>query len=476
MAEAAINGGYNVTSGKHFLKWWKQHLWECLPVAWRNRALRSSRPAMVSISDGLVWPARGDLAKPVPIASSPLMSGGASGGSKPVTLVIGERNGFRREVALPLAVEDRLGQVLAYELDRLTPLRPDDLYYDFQLTRRDNTKGLCVVEVLAAPKARVNAMIAAAEEKGVKIERLLLSASDVDNGINLMKSVRQGDDAKASNAWLTPALLLLCAALIAAIVAYPIFKKRQYVIAMLPIESAARAEAETATVLQRQLDKQVGDYNLLLKRKHASPIAVQVLEDLGKRLPDDTWAQTFEIKPMPNSKAREVIVQGETGSGAKLLQLVQESPLLKDPVLKAAMTRVAPNAERFHFAGELIAVEPPGGLALTDANTLINLPMQVTPSGAAGAPTSPTSPLTAGAGVAAGVTTAKPTPPGDAGKSMVDTTKSTTSGVASTSSPGGAVAPSTTSAAPATTQPTAAEKKVPSPPAATGVVSPEKRQ
>ena len=32
---------------------------------------------------------------------------------------------------------------------------------------------------------------------------------------------------------------------------------------------------------------------------------------------------------------------GETGSGGKLLQIVQESPLIKDPAFKATMTRVA---------------------------------------------------------------------------------------------------------------------------------------
>jgi hypothetical protein len=186
---------------------------------------------------------------------------------------------------------------------------------------------------------------------------------------------------------------------------YPIFKKRQQVIALMPIESSARTDAEAASIVQRQLDKLVTEYNHLLKRKHASPIAVQVLEDMGKRLPDDTWAQTFEIKPVANAPTgqhpREVIVQGETGSGGKLLQLVQESTLLKDPVLKAAMTRVSPTAERFHFAGELVAVAAPPGLVLSDSTTLLGTPMQVTPNSAAGAPATATPSAVSGAPSAA---------------------------------------------------------------------------
>jgi general secretion pathway protein L len=420
MAEAGMNpstvaantsDGFNVASGAQFLAWWRQHLWECVPNALRQRASRAARPAMVSIADGLAWPARSELQQSVALSGSPLLNGDRSS-PKSLALVVGERNGFRRDVALPLTVEPRLAQVLAYELDRLTPLKPGDLYFDFRVKRRDNANGLCIVEVVAAPKARVNPMIAEIESRGGKVDRLLLAASDADGGVDLMRASRKVGETVIKNARLTPLLLIVCAALAASMVAYPIFKKRQHVIALQPTESSARAEAETATVIQRQLEKQVSDYNFLLKRKHSLPIVVQVLEDVGKRLPDDTWAQSFEIKPQPNTKTREVIVQGETGSGAKLLQLVQESPLLKDPTLKAAMTRVAPTAERFHFAGELIAAGPPGGLSLSDVSTPMSLPMSVAPNAAAGSPASaaptPNSPLKAAINADAAAKTAGP--------------------------------------------------------------------
>ena len=117
---------------------------------------------------------------------------------------------------------------------------------------------------------------------------------------------------------------------------------------------------------------------------------VQLLDDLSKRLPDDTWAQSIEIRTIPTQKTKEVVLQGETGSGGKILQIVQESPLIKDPAFKATMTRVAPNAERFHIAGEIIAAELPKALLLTDATAVITVP--VSPSAPAGAPTAAKAP------------------------------------------------------------------------------------
>jgi general secretion pathway protein L len=375
-ATTVVNDGYNVATFAQFLRWWKTHLWECVPEGLRASARKNARPMMISLADDAIWPERSDLAKPLRISKTTFLSGDASK-TKPVALVVGEAHGLRRKVELPLAVEERLSQVLAYELDRLTPLRADELYYDFRLLSRNVARGTCIVELIAAPKKRVNEMIALANTKGAEVTRLVLSASDIDDGVDLLRATSKDESKQDNKRWITPALLALCGVLVVALVAYPLFKKRQYVIAMMPIEASARADAEAASVVQRQLERQLTEYNHLLKRKHASPIAVQVLEDLG--------------------------------SGGKLLQLVQESTMLKDPVLKAAMTRVSPNAERFHFAGELVSVAPPPGLSLADSSAVLGTPMQVVPNSVgAAAATRSSSPTAAPSAVTSSTATPSP--------------------------------------------------------------------
>ncbi len=386
MAEASLNRPSFQQSVGHIASWWRQQLWECVPAAWRARLTQSRRPAMLSLADDRFWAAGAPLDQHKPFAHSAMAQSGGD-----VALVIGESNGFRREVELPLAVEDKLAQVLSYELDRLTPLRASELYYDFRVKNRDTGSGMCTVELAAVPRARVAPLLEAAGKKSLTISRLLLAPADVDTGIDLLAHTSERNaQATSRSGWVNLALAGLCGLLIAALIALPLWQKRQYVIELQPIETAQKAEAEAASVLQKQLEKQVNDYNLPLSRKHGSPLVVQVLEDLTKRLPDDTWAQTLEIKTIPNQKSREVIVQGETGSGGKILQIVQESPLLKDPAFKATMTRVAPTAERFHIAGELVAAAAPKQLLLSDVNTLMTVPM--TPAAPAGAPTIAKSP------------------------------------------------------------------------------------
>ena len=376
-------------SFEHFLSWWQQQLKECVPVALRNRMAQARRPALWSPSDDRVWLAAGLLNESKPFLSSALAQRGGS-----AAVVIGEANGFRRELEMPLAVQDRLQQVLGYELDRLTPLKASELYYDFRVKQKNLSAGTCTVELAAAPRMRVDPMLAEAKRRNLVVTRMFLSPSDVDTPLNLLKTAQTlADDSNKPRGWITPALLGLCAALVIMLVALPLWQMRQYILALQPIEATAKTDAEVASAVQQQLEKQISEYNLPLARKYSGPLVVQLLDDLSKRLPDDTWAQSIEIRTIPTQKTKEVVLQGETGSGGKILQIVQESPLIKDPAFKATMTRVAPNAERFHIAAEIVAAEMPKSLLLTDATAVITVP--VSPAAPAGAPTAAKAPALA---------------------------------------------------------------------------------
>ena len=437
MAEMHATPSSAAQSFSHFLSWWQQQLKECVPLGLRNKLAQARRPAMWSPADDRVWSAAEGLTQSNPFLNSALAQRGGA-----AALVIGESNGFRRELEMPLAVQDRLQQVLGYELDRLTPLRPSELYYDFRVRQRNLSAGTCTVELAAAPRMRVDPMLEEAKRRNINVTRMLLAPSDVDTPLDLLKTAQaSADESNKSRGWITPALIGLCAALAIMLVALPLWQMRQHILALQPIEAAAKTDAQIASVVQQQLEKQIGEYNLPLARKHGAPLMMQLLDDLSKRLPDDTWAQSVEIRSVPNQKGKEVVLQGETGSGGKILQIVQESPLIKDPAFKATMTRVAPNAERFHIAGEIVVAELPKALLLSEATAVITVP--VSPTAPAGAPATAKSPAVVPAPVTTAAPTASTTPsaapgttPADAArKSAAQPTTSTAAPVAPPGAP-----------------------------------------
>ena len=58
-----------------------------------------------------------------------------------------------RRVTMPAATEENLRQVLGFEMDRLTPLRADEVYFDYRVVSRDAAAGQIAVQ-LAVARAR----------------------------------------------------------------------------------------------------------------------------------------------------------------------------------------------------------------------------------------------------------------------------------------------------------------------------------
>ena len=76
---------------------------------------------------------------------------------------------LRKQLVLPAAVEENLKDALAYDLDRHTPFRPDQLYFDAVVTARDQVKKLVHVDWAAALKSAVDTACRHAESWGAQV-------------------------------------------------------------------------------------------------------------------------------------------------------------------------------------------------------------------------------------------------------------------------------------------------------------------
>src|SRR5439155_7219786 len=120
--------------------------------------------------------------------------------------------------------------------------------------------------------------------------------------------------------WL-PIALLVGVALVAVVL--PVWQKREYAIALNDVASQAFAQAAVSESLRTQLDRQVGDYNFALERKYTYPSTVQILDDVTRLLPDDTWLTQLEIKTNGRGKEaqRDLLIRGESANAGRLRPL-----------------------------------------------------------------------------------------------------------------------------------------------------------
>ena len=76
-------------------------------------------------------------------------------------MVIGlsPRDVLRKKIVLPAAVEENFLQALGYDLDRHTPFKADELYYDATVVDRTPARGTITVDLAAARRAVVDPLL-----------------------------------------------------------------------------------------------------------------------------------------------------------------------------------------------------------------------------------------------------------------------------------------------------------------------------
>jgi general secretion pathway protein L len=89
----------------------------------------------------------------------------------------------------------------------------------------------------------------------------------------------------------------------------------------------------------------------VLEKRQKTPAVIQVLEELTRVLPDDTWVQTLDIK------GKELQIQGETASSVRLIGLFEQSSVFKDSSFRSPLTKgQVSGTERYQLA---LQIRPP---------------------------------------------------------------------------------------------------------------------
>ncbi len=291
-----------------------------------------------------------------------------------------------RRTTLPAATEENLAQVLAFEMDRLSPFQADEVYFDQRVVSRDAGNGQVVVELAIARREVVDARVRELRDLGVSVQGVALrdDAKRAAAPFDLLPSEQRGEretsrERLVRNALIGAVLLLFAAALI-----FPVWKKRDAVIQMLPVVERARQEAQATDAVVRDLERQAADYNYLLARKYALYPAAAYVEELSRLLPDHTWLQQLDLKT--SGKNKEVVITGETASSSKLIELLEQSKMLQNAAPRGPTSRGStPGTERFMIGAELRARTPPEAQPLAAAAKGASAPV-VVPQGANAVP------------------------------------------------------------------------------------------
>jgi general secretion pathway protein L len=326
-----------------FWRWWRFELVQLLPMRFRSKIQQRKllpavefdgetisiwRPSMEYGRVARVQHEKIDLGDGAPETRFGIAQSTFARLGSPVALSLPSVKILRRTLTLPDALEENLKQALAYDLDRHTPFRAEDLYFDARVVEYHRDHGEMTVELAALPRKTVDKAMQTLRDMGADIEAVLADPpQNVDSEFNLLPGNDKAKKISSRQYGMIAGVSCLLLLLLAAAIALPIWQKRDYAKKVGRQADQVREQAQEVEHLRNTLDQIVADYDFVLERKEAYPTVTEMLERVTHTMPDDTWLNQMEIKNVTgnNETQRQLFIRGESENASQLVALLEES-------------------------------------------------------------------------------------------------------------------------------------------------------
>ncbi|MGE8279008.1 MAG: PilN domain-containing protein [Stenotrophomonas sp.] len=337
-----------------FWTWWQRALLSCLPASWRTLLGYSDArvvlaPAGDQIAMGIVQAGQFQFLKTLPAALTPAELESALPARwlrLPRFALLPAASVLCKPLRLPAAAEARMQDVLGFEIDRQTPFTAAQAYHDVRLLQRRGD-GQLDVELVVAPRPLVENVLAREAWSGQLDGVDAATAAGEPLGVNLLPPAlrRQRHDPMRR----LDRILLLGSVVMLVLAGWQILDNRRQAAAQLSAQVEAAAQRARAVAAQRQqLQDLVDGQAFFTQQRTAQPRATELINELSKRLGDDTSLEKLSIE------AGRMQLIGMSSSASSLVSTLEGSPLWKTPSLTGVLqTGARSGQERFTLTAEL---------------------------------------------------------------------------------------------------------------------------
>ena len=272
-----------------------------------------------------------------------------------VVLRLPDTHALRKPVDLPLAAEENLREVLAFEMDRQTPFKPDEVHFDYRIVHRDPERQRLQVELTVMPRSVVDEAVAMAGDWELPPQVVDVAgehASEIGS-FNLLPQGRAAAPAGPRGG--INFVLGLTAVLLMAAVIYVLFERQGMVATVMAERVAdAKVEAEAVTALGEEIDRLGEDGRFLRERKRSAATVTAALDELTRVLPDRTWL--YELR-LNNG---ELGISGYSSAASEVIALIEDSPRFREVKFRSPVTRdTRLGLERFNLSATVAGTAEP---------------------------------------------------------------------------------------------------------------------
>jgi general secretion pathway protein L len=324
---------------REFFGWWSTQLSELVPQSLRRSAPASADatvitpldPAMSAIAVGLRRGGRETVLGQFSLGTSELAELPHSP-ARPVVLRLGQQDVLAKTLVLPLAAERELDQTLLFEMDRETPFRPDELYWNNRIELVDRPNARLSVRLVVIPKAHLAPLLEPLEHAGIAPVRV-----EIGDGPDAGFWLPLRDDRHAvehRRGMLLKPLAVCCVLLALAAIATPFVRQSLTMTRLDRALAAGRTAASEADRLHSEISRLTGSAALIAREREKVGEPLMVLAAATRVLPDDSYLTEMQLQQ------RKLTISGRSAAAARLIGAMAADSEFHNPTFAAPVTRI----------------------------------------------------------------------------------------------------------------------------------------
>jgi general secretion pathway protein L len=317
-----------------FFRWWFGELKQAMPASWQARLQHAMRRVTLILDGESLVVGTDENRRVSRLHTFPLSEDAELQRQQiddlldqgelteaPRFLLLDQGSVLSKEIKLPLAAEPNLAQVLAFEMDRQTPFKASNVYFDWKVLDRSSSPGQLLLQLFVVPRPEVERSLDLLDRRGLSLGGIDVVEDGHSQGLNLLPAERRVRVVNTRGR-LNLALGLACLALLAAVMAQSLYLRAHQVSELEAAIADVQGEARKVTNIRKQIEDTSEAAGFLATRRAESPLAIELLADVTRLLPDDTYLDRLVIGE------GSVQMQGKSRNAQQLIEKVNTSELL----------------------------------------------------------------------------------------------------------------------------------------------------
>jgi general secretion pathway protein L len=247
------------------------------------------------------------------------------------------QDAIQKELSLPAAAKENLYQVVAYELDRYTPFKAEQVYFAVKPLGGINEPGQIRVMLILTTKEALDGLYEDIKAMGLSpffadYEGSANNLDHLDDSYNLLPERLRKKTAKVPRL-INSALITLTCLLLVAVIAMPVWFEYQTVNALQLKADALEKDAKKVKALQSEVDAMIDETRHLIAEKSATPEVIVMLNTLSSLIKDDTWLSYAQYSD------GHLQIQGESPAASTLIAVLEASELFVNARFASPVTQ-----------------------------------------------------------------------------------------------------------------------------------------